>query len=111
MMAYPLVYLFIWTIPTTIRIYQSTTNKAAPFPIGTIDKVDVEAPLISSYSANLSSSSLASSFKVLQMRLYMVSTNTHGLSGVEFSGGARTGERNFWDRFIRVDTLHFCLLQ
>ncbi|KAH7364191.1 G protein-coupled glucose receptor regulating Gpa2-domain-containing protein [Rhexocercosporidium sp. MPI-PUGE-AT-0058] len=38
MMTYPLVYILIWTIPTTIRIYQATTNEAAPFAIGTIDK-------------------------------------------------------------------------
>ncbi|KAH8600181.1 G protein-coupled glucose receptor regulating Gpa2-domain-containing protein [Bisporella sp. PMI_857] len=38
MMAYPLVYMIIWTVPTTIRIYQATTNKAAPFAIGTVDK-------------------------------------------------------------------------
>jgi hypothetical protein len=39
MMTYPLVYMLIWTIPTTIRIYQATTGKSAPFAIGTIDKV------------------------------------------------------------------------
>ncbi|KAH6675579.1 G protein-coupled glucose receptor regulating Gpa2-domain-containing protein [Halenospora varia] len=38
MMVYPLVYILIWTIPTTIRIYQSTTGKSAPFAIGTVDK-------------------------------------------------------------------------
>lgn len=43
MMAYPLVYLLIWTIPTTVRIYQSTTNKAAPFAVGTVDKVSCRA--------------------------------------------------------------------
>lgn len=39
MMSYPLVYMLIWTIPTTIRIYQSVTGKPAPFGIGTVDKV------------------------------------------------------------------------
>ncbi|KAF2018667.1 hypothetical protein BU24DRAFT_488753 [Aaosphaeria arxii CBS 175.79] len=38
MMSYPLVYMLIWTIPTTIRIYQSVTGKAAPFGIATTDK-------------------------------------------------------------------------
>ncbi|KAF2463377.1 uncharacterized protein BDR25DRAFT_298177 [Lindgomyces ingoldianus] len=38
MMSYPLVYMIIWTIPTTIRIYQSSTGKAAPFGIATVDK-------------------------------------------------------------------------
>ncbi|KAH8754280.1 G protein-coupled glucose receptor regulating Gpa2-domain-containing protein [Hyaloscypha finlandica] len=38
MMTYPLVYMLIWTIPTTIRIYQATTGKSAPFAIGTVDK-------------------------------------------------------------------------
>ncbi|KAG4430336.1 hypothetical protein IFR05_014189 [Cadophora sp. M221] len=38
MMTYPLVYMLIWTIPTTIRVYQATTNDSAPFVIGTIDK-------------------------------------------------------------------------
>ncbi|PMD39780.1 hypothetical protein L207DRAFT_634295 [Hyaloscypha variabilis F] len=38
MMAYPLAYMFIWTIPTAIRIYQATTGKAAPFGIATVDK-------------------------------------------------------------------------
>lgn len=39
MMMYPLVYMLIWTIPTTIRIYQSVTGKPAPFGIATVDKV------------------------------------------------------------------------
>jgi hypothetical protein len=39
MMTYPLVYMLIWTIPTTIRIYQATTGHAAPFGIATVDKV------------------------------------------------------------------------
>ncbi|OCL12081.1 hypothetical protein AOQ84DRAFT_386363 [Glonium stellatum] len=38
MMAYPLMYMLIWTIPTAIRIYQSVTGKAAPFGIATADK-------------------------------------------------------------------------
>jgi len=43
MMTYPLIYMLIWTIPTTIRIYQATTGKAAPFGIGTVDKA---SPLV-----------------------------------------------------------------
>lgn len=38
MMTYPLVYMLIWTIPTTIRIYQATTGHRAPFGIATVDK-------------------------------------------------------------------------
>jgi hypothetical protein len=39
MMTYPLVYMLIWTVPTTIRIYQATTGRSAPFAVGTVDKV------------------------------------------------------------------------
>jgi hypothetical protein len=39
MMYYPLVYMLIWTIPTTIRIYQAVTSRPAPFGIATVDKV------------------------------------------------------------------------
>lgn len=39
MMMYPLVYMLIWTIPTAIRIYQSSTKRSAPFGIATVDKV------------------------------------------------------------------------
>ncbi|KAG9238638.1 G protein-coupled glucose receptor regulating Gpa2-domain-containing protein [Amylocarpus encephaloides] len=38
MMVYPLVYMLTWTIPTTIRIYQSTSGEVAPFGVGTLDK-------------------------------------------------------------------------
>ena len=38
MLAYPLIYMLIWIIPTTIRIYQASTGKPAPFPIATVDK-------------------------------------------------------------------------
>ncbi|KAF2189825.1 hypothetical protein K469DRAFT_562731 [Zopfia rhizophila CBS 207.26] len=38
MMSYPLVYMLIWTIPTSIRIYQSVTGKPAPFGVATVDK-------------------------------------------------------------------------
>jgi hypothetical protein len=39
MMYYPLAYMLIWTIPTSIRIYQSVTGVPAPFGIATVDKV------------------------------------------------------------------------
>jgi len=39
MMYYPIVYMLIWTIPTSIRIYQSITGRPAPFGIATVDKV------------------------------------------------------------------------
>jgi hypothetical protein len=39
MMVYPLVYMLIWTMPTTVRIYQATSGRSAPFVVGTIDKV------------------------------------------------------------------------
>lgn len=38
MMAYPLMYMLIWTIPTAVRIYQSVTGKPASFGIATVDK-------------------------------------------------------------------------
>ncbi|RDW84944.1 hypothetical protein BP6252_02534 [Coleophoma cylindrospora] len=38
MMMYPLVYVLIWIIPTSVRIYQASTGNKAPFWIGTIDK-------------------------------------------------------------------------
>ncbi|KAH8596235.1 hypothetical protein B0O99DRAFT_686278 [Bisporella sp. PMI_857] len=38
MMTYPLVYMFIFIIPTSMRIYQFSTGKNAPFAISTIDK-------------------------------------------------------------------------
>ncbi|KAJ4301897.1 hypothetical protein N0V90_003993 [Kalmusia sp. IMI 367209] len=38
MMMYPLAYMLIWTIPTSIRIYQSVTHTPAPFGIATVDK-------------------------------------------------------------------------
>lgn len=39
MMYYPLAYVLIWTIPTSIRIYQSVKGVPAPFGIATVDKV------------------------------------------------------------------------
>lgn len=39
MMYYPLAYMLIWTIPTSIRIYQSVKGVPAPFGIATVDKV------------------------------------------------------------------------
>jgi hypothetical protein len=46
MMSYPLVYILIWTIPTTIRIYQTVTNKPAPAAVLTIFKVSVPYHLV-----------------------------------------------------------------
>lgn len=40
MMTYPLAYLLIWSIPTSIRIYQAVTGNPAPFGIATVDKVE-----------------------------------------------------------------------
>ncbi|KAL3423707.1 G-protein coupled receptor 1 [Phlyctema vagabunda] len=39
MMTYPLVYIMIWILPTSIRLYQTITGNKAPFVVGTIDKV------------------------------------------------------------------------
>lgn len=39
MMLYPLVYILVWSLPTSIRIYQAVTGKSAPFSIATIDEV------------------------------------------------------------------------
>lgn len=39
MMQYPLVYMCIWIIPTSIRIYHATSGQQAPLPLIIIDKV------------------------------------------------------------------------
>lgn len=39
MMQYPLVYMFIWIIPTALRIYHATAGKQGPLSLIVIDKV------------------------------------------------------------------------
>jgi hypothetical protein len=39
MLMYPVAYIFVWTLPTGIRIYQASKGTAAPFALQTIDKV------------------------------------------------------------------------
>ncbi|KAL6364179.1 hypothetical protein LRP88_02095 [Fusarium phalaenopsidis] len=39
MLLYPLAYMLVWSLPTAIRIYQSTRGVAAPFALQTVDKV------------------------------------------------------------------------
>jgi hypothetical protein len=39
MLMYPVAYIFVWTLPTAIRIYQASKGTAAPFALQTIDKV------------------------------------------------------------------------
>jgi hypothetical protein len=46
MMIYPLVYMFIFIIPTSIRIYQFSTGKTAPFVVGILDKVGWSSSLV-----------------------------------------------------------------
>ncbi|KAF4477473.1 G-protein coupled receptor 1 [Colletotrichum fructicola Nara gc5] len=41
MLLYPLAYAVIWSLPTAIRIYNSTTEAAAPFALQTIDKASI----------------------------------------------------------------------
>ncbi|KAK2778247.1 G-protein coupled receptor 1 [Colletotrichum kahawae] len=41
MLLYPLAYAIIWSLPTAIRIYNSTTHDAAPFALQTIDKASI----------------------------------------------------------------------
>ncbi|KAK3305795.1 G protein-coupled glucose receptor regulating Gpa2-domain-containing protein [Chaetomium strumarium] len=38
MLLYPLAYSVIWSLPTTIRIYQTITGEPAPWQIQTLDK-------------------------------------------------------------------------
>jgi len=52
MMIYPLAYMIIFIIPSVIRIYQFSTGKAAPFWIGTIDKVCIICGVFAKYHAN-----------------------------------------------------------
>lgn len=39
MMTYPIIYMLVWVIPSAVRIYSTATGKAAPFGVGTLDKV------------------------------------------------------------------------
>lgn len=43
MLLYPLAYAIIWSLPTVIRIYQTTTGQPAPWQLQTVDKVCVVA--------------------------------------------------------------------
>lgn len=43
MLLYPLAYAIIWSLPTGIRIYQTTTGQPAPWQLQTVDKVCVVA--------------------------------------------------------------------
>ncbi|EFW99437.1 hypothetical protein CMQ_7805 [Grosmannia clavigera kw1407] len=54
MIMYPMAYIFIWTLPTTIRIYQACTGKAAPFAVQTVDKVKFDVMTLSSVRRNSS---------------------------------------------------------
>ncbi|KAJ5368100.1 uncharacterized protein N7496_007860 [Penicillium cataractarum] len=38
MLMYPVAYIFVWTLPTAIRIYQASKGVSAPFALQTIDK-------------------------------------------------------------------------
>ncbi|KAJ4226111.1 hypothetical protein NW759_004699 [Fusarium solani] len=38
MLLYPLAYMLVWSLPTAIRIYQSTRGVPAPFALQTVDK-------------------------------------------------------------------------
>lgn len=43
MMQYPLVYMFIWIIPTAIRIYHATGGGQTPLYLNILDKVCIPA--------------------------------------------------------------------
>ncbi len=60
-MTYPLVYLLIWAIPTSIRIYQAVTSNPAPFGIATVDKVE-NIVLLSSFLFIFSSTAIFACF-------------------------------------------------
>jgi len=38
MLMYPIAYMLIWALPTSIRIYQAATGRPAPFALQTVDK-------------------------------------------------------------------------
>ncbi|CAM1511853.1 Fc.00g093660.m01.CDS01 [Cosmosporella sp. VM-42] len=38
MLMYPVAYMLIWTLPTAVRIYQTTQGSPAPFALQTVDK-------------------------------------------------------------------------
>lgn len=39
MLLYPLAYMVIWILPTSIRVYQTIKHEPAPFALQTVDKV------------------------------------------------------------------------
>ena len=39
MLMYPIAYMLIWALPTSVRIYQVATGRPAPFALQTVDKV------------------------------------------------------------------------
>jgi hypothetical protein len=43
MLLYPLAYAVIWSLPTTIRIYQTITGEPAPWQVQTLDKACIVA--------------------------------------------------------------------
>jgi hypothetical protein len=72
MMTYPLVYMLIFIIPTSIRIYQFSTGKTAPFVVGIFDKVRRSTLLVDRLLTSDLSCRDALLPKALRMRLSTV---------------------------------------
>lgn len=64
MMLYPLVYMLIWALPTSIRIYQAVSGHSAPFTVATVDKV--RQPAIFKYTINFRLTKFLQSCIVIQ---------------------------------------------
>jgi hypothetical protein len=52
MLMYPVAYIFVWTLPTAIRIYQASKGISAPFALQTIDKVRIPLLIDAGWQSN-----------------------------------------------------------
>lgn len=101
MLLYPLAYAVIWSLPTVIRIYQTTTSQPAPWQLQTVDKVCIVVQgLVDAIIYGATEQSLSSWRELLGAKKRPLSLVVSGEGGLRGSkGGSKhrgSVSGNYW---------------
>ena len=96
MLLYPLAYAVVWSLPTSIRIYQAASGRPAPWQLQTVDKACIVLQgLVDAVIYGATESSLGSWRNLLFPGRFPASVGHAGYGDLSGNGSAGAGKRRW----------------
>ncbi len=96
MLLYPLAYAVVWSLPTSIRIYQAASGRPAPWQLQTVDKACIVLQgLVDAIIYGATESSLGSWRNLLFPGRFPVSVGAAGYGDLSGNGSVAGGKRRW----------------